>query len=115
MTAKVKLEKEIKSFIKMSGGFAWRNETTGIYDVASGNYRKKESSDRGSSDLLAVFNGFLICIETKIGTDKQSDSQKEFQEGIKGAGGVYMIVNDYEGFLYQWDLFIWWIEQKRMK
>ncbi len=103
MSPKVLLDKQIKSKIKMDGGWAWRNETVGVWDQKTQTYRKKEESDLGSSDVLGCYKGYMICPESKINKDRMSDRQKKFRDGIMKAGGIYMEVKTYEQFLEDWD------------
>lgn len=58
------------------------------------------SATKGISDTWITFNGRSICIELKIGRDKQRDKQKVFQKNQEEANGEYHIVKDWD------DLFI---------
>jgi hypothetical protein len=57
------------------------------------------SMQRGTSDLSATILGRSIKIELKIGHDKQSKYQKEYQKQVEAAGGVYYIAKDFDSFL----------------
>lgn len=64
----------------------------------------KGSSQNGSSDIHAVINGKAISIEVKCRAtkdDHQSEAQKNYQNKIEQAGGVYFIARDFTEF-YQW-------------
>lgn len=50
----------------------------------------------GWPDITAVIDGRFVGIETKQLTGKQRDSQKEAQQLIEAAGGVYLLVNKLE-------------------
>ena len=50
-----------------------------------------KSCQKGTADLLGVISGYAVAIEVKAGKDRQSESQKNFQECWERAGGVYLI------------------------
>lgn len=52
----------------------------------------------GQGDLQVVMRGRIYSIEIKIGRDKQSEVQKEFQGRLEKAGGIYVIVGSWEEF-----------------
>jgi hypothetical protein len=52
----------------------------------------------GLPDIIIILKGRFIGVEVKTGKDRQSDIQKATQEKIEKAGGVYLIVKDYEQF-----------------
>jgi hypothetical protein len=60
--------------------------------------RIKSSGTIGTSDVKAVINGKMIAIEIKIGKDRQSDAQKQYQAKIEKAGGIYWIVKSFDEF-----------------
>ncbi len=53
---------------------------------------------KGSSDISATINGKSVKIEVKIGKDRQSHPQKEYQQRTERAGGVYLVVKSFEDF-----------------
>ena len=61
------------------------------------------SGTRGSADISAVINGRAVKIEIKVGKDRQSDAQKEYEQSITSAGGVYLIVRTIDQFIEWWD------------
>jgi hypothetical protein len=46
----------------------------------------------GVPDIIAVINGKYIGIECKVGKNKQSEGQKEFEVKLKKAGGDYWLI-----------------------
>ena len=42
----------------------------------------------------------LGLIEIKYGKDRQSDDQIRYQEMIEKAGGIYIIVKNFDDFFY---------------
>jgi hypothetical protein len=73
--------------------------------IGSGKYIKGTGT-KGSADISATIKGRSVKIEVKYGKDKQSDYQKEYQQAIERAGGVYIIARDFDGFKEWYDNFI---------
>jgi hypothetical protein len=61
---------------------------------------------KGTADISATIRGRSVKIEVKYGKDRQSDAQKQYQEDIERAGGVYIIARDMDQFLDWFDAFI---------
>jgi hypothetical protein len=114
------LTQAIVKFIQLSGGHAERVSTTGrMVDsrkvhtdvlgrqitVGSVSYIKG-SGMKGSADIHAGINGRFIAIEVKIGKDRQSDDQKQYQMKIENSGGIYLIVRTFDQFVEWWDSFL---------
>jgi len=64
------------------------------------------SGQRGTADISATIQGKSVKIEVKIGRDRQSDYQKQYQEQIERSEGIYIIVSDFENFLNQYNQII---------
>ncbi|MBK8081348.1 MAG: hypothetical protein IPK25_14365 [Saprospiraceae bacterium] len=61
---------------------------------------------KGTADISATIKGRSIKIEIKCsatGDHYQSKEQKQYQIMIERAGGLYIIVRDFQGF-YEWYL-----------
>jgi hypothetical protein len=63
-------------------------------------------STKGTADISATIRGRSVKIEIKYGHDRQSQVQKEYQASIERAGGVYIIVRDFDSFMVWYDKFI---------
>lgn len=61
----------------------------------------KTTGKRGTADISATIQGRSVKIEVKIGADKQSPAQKEYQKQIEASGGLYFIARNFEQF-YSW-------------
>ena len=110
------LTKAIIAWVNLNGGFAERINTTGrmldntkIVKDALGFSRKigsvnwiKGTGTNGSADISATVNGKSWKIEVKIGKDRQSDAQKEYQERTERSGGIYTIAKTFDEFYCQW-------------
>jgi hypothetical protein len=62
-------------------------------------------STKGTADISATIRGRSVKIEIKQ-KDKQSEAQKQYQQAIENAGGVYIIVRDFDTFMVWYDNFI---------
>jgi hypothetical protein len=106
------LTKMIIAFLNAEGWQAERISTTGrmidqrkTYTDVVGFRRTigsvkwiKGSGTKGSADVSSVISGKSVKIEIKIGRDRQSESQRQYQAAIERAGGVYWIAKDWAGF-----------------
>jgi hypothetical protein len=109
------LTKCILDFLNISGHFAERINTMGrmidsrkqVTDVIG---RTKTigtakyiptTGTKGSADISATINGRSVKIEVKIGKDRQSQDQIQYQQRTEQAGGIYLIAKDFQGF-YDW-------------
>lgn len=108
------LIKCIEAFISIKGGIARRINTVGRYlpgkTVGVGMYGNKTlpgkyiptTSVLGAADLSILINGIAWECEIKIGKDRQSQVQKEYEQKIVKSGGVYTIVRDFDEFVEQY-------------
>ena len=58
---------------------------------------------KGTADISATINGKSVKIEVKYGKDKQSEVQKQYQEKIETAKGIYYIARDFDTFVEWYD------------
>lgn len=111
------LTKAVMGFINLSGYQAERINTTGMWrqgaklKVGEGTRQMpgkwtKGTGTKGSADISATINGRSVKIEIKYGKDIQSDDQIRYQEMIEKAGGIYIIVKNFDDFIQWFDLFI---------
>ena len=61
----------------------------------------KSGGTNGSADISAIMQGRAVKIEIKIGKDKQSSEQKQYQQAVEKAGGTYVIATSFVQF-YEW-------------
>jgi hypothetical protein len=114
------LTKCIIDWIKANGYQAERISNTGRYidnskivtdsmgfqkKIGSGQYIKGTGTN-GTADISATIKGRSIKCEVKIGADRQSEAQKKYQEDIEKAGGIYIIVKDFDEFMNFYKKFI---------
>lgn len=115
------LTKCIIDFLKLSGWQAERISNTGRFLVdnqkliggqsvfgktkgTSGKYIKGTGTN-GTSDISATIKGRSIKIEVKIGNDRQSQAQKDYEQAVTQAGGIYIISKTFDDFIQWYDLF----------
>lgn len=60
--------------------------------------RIRSSMQRGTADISATIHGKSVKIEIKVGKDRQSEAQKRYQEQVERAGGVYIVIRDFDQF-----------------
>ena len=109
------LTKCIIDYIRLNGGQAERINTTGIPQdtrqqvtdilgrtrtIGSVTWRTGGGT-RGSADISATIQGRSVKIEVKIGKDRQSEAQRQYQAAIEAAGGLYYVAKDFTTFA-QW-------------
>jgi hypothetical protein len=59
------------------------------------------TGQKGTADISATIKGRSVKIEIKIGKDRQSEHQKQYQESIEASGGIYFIARNFQQF-YNW-------------
>lgn len=106
------LAKCIIDFIRLRGGQAERISNTGrivdnrkTFKDVTGRSRTIGSTKwipgagtNGTADISATINGISVKVEVKIGRDRQSEAQKQYQRDIERAGGVYLIAKSFAEF-----------------
>ena len=107
------LTKCIKSYIQVTGGQCERCSNTGrpidrtkTFTDVTGHVRTigrvewiPGTGTNGSADLSGTIAGRSVKIEVKLGADRQSKAQCEYQKAIESAGGLYFIAKDFDSFL----------------
>jgi hypothetical protein len=62
----------------------------------------KGTSTNGTADVSSIINGKSVKIEIKIGADRQSKAQKDYQIATERAGGIYLITKNFDEFMDQY-------------
>lgn len=82
--------------LKLRGVFAWRNNTTGVYDPARGRFRTFTGL-KGVADILGVLpGGRLLAVEGKMPGNRPTRDQQAFLDGVRRAGGAALVVHSVE-------------------
>jgi len=91
----VEIQKACQKYLDEKGFFHWRHNNIGVYDRASGGYRKFHGV-RGVPDIEMVLEGFYVGIEVKRPEGQQSDHQVAFQRKLEANGAFYLLVHSKE-------------------
>ncbi|MDP3442490.1 MAG: hypothetical protein Q8T08_06465 [Ignavibacteria bacterium] len=108
----------IIQFIRLKGGQAERINSTGrridtrtnFFDVVGfqrsivNTHWIPGTGTNGTADISATIAGRSVKVEVKIGADRQSQAQKDYQQAVQQAGGIYVIASTFEGFLTWFNL-----------
>lgn len=90
-----KIVKSILQYLHTVGVFAWRNNTTGVYDPTRKIFRKKVVK-RGVSDILGLHGGKFLAIEVKTKTGKLSPEQEQFIDDVNKRGGLAFVARSID-------------------
>ncbi len=105
----------IIDFIRLNGGQAERISNTGrridtrtTFEDVTGRSRTiggsswiPGSGTNGTADISATIAGQSVKIEVKLCRDVQSQAQRDYQQSIEAAGGVYFIAKTFDQF-FEW-------------
>ena len=107
------LTKCVIDFIRFTGNQAERISNTGklkiekkVFTDVVGYNRNiinthwiPRTGSNGTVDISATIQGKSVKIKIKFGTNRQIENQKQYQQNIERAGGIYFIANSFEHFL----------------
>jgi hypothetical protein len=94
ITPEKAIENVILHWLNISGFYAWKNQSVGIFDPVKKIYRRSNNPYhiKGVSDILGVLpDGRLLAIEVKSKTGKPSDEQISFITRINHHGGLAFV------------------------
>ena len=60
---------------------------------------RRSGGTRGSADISATIRGLSVKIEVKVGKDRQSSAQRQYQASVEQAGGMYYVARDFTTFV----------------
>jgi penicillin-binding protein-related factor A (putative recombinase) len=94
--ARYRTEKELETAILsylnyLPGCFAWKNNSTGIYDPVKKVFRKPKNiyAINGVADVLGSYRGKLLAIEVKLPTNKKRNPEQTlFLKRVIDSGGI---------------------------
>jgi hypothetical protein len=93
------IEKLILEWLNLQPGCrAWKNKSMGTYDAVRGCYRANHSkfSEKGSSDILGIWQGKMLCIEVKSRRGTLRPEQKEFLETMNRLGAITLVARSLD-------------------
>ena len=77
--------------------YCWLNNTQGNYNKFTNTYYKNPRLRKGIADIIGLMpNGRLLAIECKVGKNKQTESQIEFEKEIIANKGIYILAYDLD-------------------
>lgn len=88
------IENQILMYLYIKRIFAWKNQSTGIYDPKKKIFRKPMNRFHinGVADILGILpDGKLLAIEVKTPTNKPTECQKAFLEKAKELGAIAFV------------------------
>lgn len=92
------IQKAIISYLEYrpDAYFVRNNSFAGSFQRANGSRGWIKNNKPGAPDLILCFKGKWIGLEIKCLGGKQSELQKQAEQEIIKAGGVYKIIRDLE-------------------
>lgn len=77
---------------------AWKNKSTGTYDPVRKCFRRSNDpySQKGSADILGIWNGKMLCIEVKSAKGRLTPEQKEFLSAMSSLGAICLVARDLQ-------------------
>lgn len=96
------IEKEILAWLNWQAGCkAWKNKSTGTYDPVAKTFRANRSkfSENGTSDILGIWQGKMLCIEVKSATGRATPEQKAFLETMAQLGAITILAKSLDDVL----------------
>lgn len=102
------LEKDIQRqcinwLLREAKTFAWRNNSTGVFDREKGFFRT--APKRGAPDIIVIdhrHNGRFIGIEVKRPGGKMSEEQENFRISVEVAKGEYWLIHSVAELALKW-------------
>ncbi len=92
-----KVQHECLVWLNQNGFYAWRNNSTGLFDPKAGRYRKPQGfAISGVSDIIAFRDGITYFIEVKGPMGELRKSQAAFGAQCARRGVPYMVVRSLE-------------------
>lgn len=94
------LTKMIIEWMRINGYMGARVNTGGTWDNSRKMYIRSGST-KGAADISAIIKGRAVEIEVKYGKDKLRPDQLIYKQNTEAAGGVYIVVKNFDSFLEQ--------------
>lgn len=90
------LQTKIIKLIRERGGVATRVNSGSIVFKRSGYTNVLKLADKGTSDIIACYQGRYLAIEVKFDDGKPSEEQIEFGKTVNKAGGIFLLAYNLE-------------------
>lgn len=84
---------------------AWKNKSTGTYDPVRKCFRRSNDpfSQKGTSDILGIWAGKMLCIEVKSAKGRLSPEQKQFLSEMANLGAICLVARSLEDVIAVFD------------
>jgi len=84
---------------------AWKNKSQGTYDPYKKVFRRPSSkfTEKGTSDILGIWNGKMICIEVKSAKGRLSPEQKSFLQEMANLGAICLVARSLDAVIDAFD------------
>lgn len=84
---------------------AWKNNSVGVFDPYKKVFRKSHSkfSQKGTSDIIGIFCGLMICIEVKSRKGRLSPEQSLFLEAMSNLGACAFVARSLDDVIQVFD------------
>lgn len=85
---------------------AWKNKSMGTYDPVRKAFRRSNDrfSQKGTSDILGIWSGKMLCIEVKSAKGRLSPEQKEFLTEMAGLGAICLLARSLDDVIAAFDV-----------
>lgn len=92
------IELAICHLLKSRGVFFWKQPNAGYYDASQKRFRRHSNPfvALGVPDLICIIKGRFVAFEVKTRVGRQSDNQKEFEQRVRRAEGLYYVVRSID-------------------
>jgi len=94
-----KLQVTLVKYLRYNGILCFSVPNHGIRSPRMGAYYKEEGMLAGVADLVLLFEKRCIFVEVKIEKQKQSESQKKFQNYVESLGFEYWVIRNLENLI----------------
>jgi hypothetical protein len=77
---------------------AWKNKSQGTYDPYKKVFRRPSSkfTEKGTSDILGIWNRHMLCIEVKSAKGRLSPEQKSFLQEMANLGAICLVARSLD-------------------
>lgn len=90
------IQKAILQYLAVKRVFAFRINTTGVWDPTLKIFRKGSNTLRGVSDILGIYKGKMLAIEVKQPKGKTSVEQDYFLSRVNENGGLGFVARSVD-------------------
>lgn len=90
------IQQAILGYLALKHVFAFRVNTTGVYDPKRKIFRKSPNVLKGVSDILGCYQGKMLAIEVKAPGRKEKPEQTKFLQRVNDAGGLGFIARSVD-------------------